>query len=396
MSRAVTTEPGVVDAWALAAQVADELVLSAVRDTHSAITERVAGVLRRSGRELPAVPGQVHAAVSSSVYAGIGLGLRAAALGLGAAGAAGLGPRLESGPRGRAVRSVVNGLIGDRVREEHPRLAIPMALRVAGADVQPTRAALAETYPDPTGSLTIFVHGLSESEENWDRQREQRGRVYADTVAEAGWTPVFVRTNTGLSLRENGVALASLLEQLTAQWPVELERITLIGHSMGGLIVRSACAVVSADSTARARPQWADLVTEVITLGTPHLGAPLARRVGDSSRLLARLPETAGFGRLLDWRSVGVHDLVEGLAEDVPALPNARYRLVSATMTRNPRHPVGQFVGDLLVRVPSAQGTGRDGRQLFPEAELLHVPASSHFDLLNHADVHDALRRWLS
>lgn len=389
-------EPGVVEAWSLAAHAADELVLGTVRDTHSAVAERVSGLLRRSGREFPAAPGVVHSAVSASVYAGLGLSLRAASVGLGAAGAAGWGPRLEAGHRGRAVRSVVNGLFGDRLREDYPRLAIPMTIRHAGADIAPTQSGLAAAYPQATGSLTIFVHGLSESETNWDRHREQQGRVYADTVTEAGWTPVFLRANTGLSLRENGVALASLLDQLTAHWPVDVDRIMLIGHSMGGLIVRTACAVVSADVTAHAKPGWADQVTEVITLGTPHLGAPLARRVGDSSRLLARLPETAALARVLDLRSVGVQGLVEGLAEDVPVLPQARYRLVSATLTSNPRHPVGRFVGDLLVRVPSAHGTSRGGHQLFPDAELLHVPASSHFDLLNHRDVHDALRRWLS
>lgn len=388
------TEPGVLDAWSLAAHAADEVVLRTVRDTHGAVSERVSGLLRRSGRELPVAPGLMHTAVSSSVYAGIALGLRAASVGLGAAGAAGVGPALEAGPRGRAVRSVLNGLIGDLVRADHPRLAITMSLRAGGADVEPTGPALAAAYPDATGSLTIFVHGLAESEANWDRQRHLQGRVYADTVTEAGWTPVFVRTNSGLSVRENGVALASLLDHLTARWPVEVERITLIGHSMGGLIVRSACAVVSADSAVR--PGWADLVTDVVTLGTPHLGAPLARGVGAGSRLLTRLPETAAFGRVLDWRSVGVHDLVGGLAEDVPALPNARYRLVSTTLTRHPRHPVGRILGDLLVQVPSAQGMARSGRPLFPGAELLHVPASTHFDLLNHPQVHDALRRWLS
>ena len=78
------------------------------------------------------------------------------------------------------------------------------------------------------------------------------------------------------------------------------------------------------------------------------------------------LPETAAFGRILDWRSVGVHDLVAGLAEDVPPLPHARYRLVAATVTTSPRHPVGAVVGDLLVRVPSAYGRDRGGAELFP------------------------------
>ena len=80
----------------------------------------------------------------------------------------------------------------------------------------------------------------------------------------------------------------------------------------------------------------------------------------------------------------------------VPALPHARYRLVSATLTASPRHPVGAFLGDLLVRESSAYGRRRGSVDLFPGAETLHVPKADHFDLLNHPAVHDALRRWLA
>jgi hypothetical protein len=137
-------------------------------------------------------------------------------------------------------------------------------------------------------------------------------------------------------------------------------------------------------------------VSDVVTLGTPHLGAPIARGIGHGSRGLARLPETAAFGRILDWRSVGVHDLVAGLAEDVPPLPHARYRLVAATVTTRPRHPVGHVVGDWLVRVPSAYGQDQYGEDLFPGATRLHLGRTDHFGLLNHPRVHEALREWLA
>ena len=107
------------------------------------------------------------------------------------------------------------------------------------------------------------------------------------------------------------------------------------------------------------------------------------------------MPDPAAFGRVLDWRSRGVHDLVAGLAEDVPALPHARYHLVSATLTRSERHPVGHVVGDLLVRPRSAYGRDRT-RTLFPDADVLHVGGTDHFGLLNHPEVHRALREWLS
>ena len=113
-------------------------------------------------------------------------------------------------------------------------------------------------------------------------------------------------------------------------------------------------------------------MTDVITLGTPHLGAPIAWGIGHGSRGLSMLKETAAFGRILDWRSRGVHDLVAGLAEDVPPLPHARYHLVAATLTSSERHPVGHVVGDLLVRPRSAYGRDRR-RTLFPDADVLHV-----------------------
>ncbi len=384
-------QPGVLDALSLLSEVADELVVRTVRDTHVAVADRVHGLLRRTTGAGPGRAETVHRGVAAGVYGGLGAGLRATSRGLGAAADRGMGPALEAQPRGRILRATVNGLIGDRLERERPRLAIRMAVRHDGRDVPRDRESLARAFPDATGLLVVFLHGLCESETYWDRHREQRGTTYGEALAADGWTPVFLRANTGLPLRENGVALASLLTELVAEWPVNVERIALVGHSLGGLVMRAASAVVAEEGD-RA---WTRLVSDVVTLGTPHLGAPLAGQVGTGSSLLGRLPESAAFGRVLDWRSVGVRDLVLGLAEDVPALPHARYRLVAATLTRSPRHPVGVVAGDLLVRVPSAYGRSR-GRTLFPDAEVLHVGRAGHFDLLNHPRVERALRDWLA
>jgi hypothetical protein len=368
--------PGVLDALSLLTEVADELVLRGVRDTHDAWADRFGGY-----------PGR---AVASAVYGGVGRGLRAAAAGLDRAGAAGLGPRLDGGPRGRFVRSAINGLIGDSLAVERPRLAITMAVRAGGRDVPLTPEGLAAAFPAATGRVAVLHHGLCENESYWELGRERTGTTYPETLAALGWSPVLLRSNTGLTVRENGAALAGLLDRLLAAWPVPVDRVALVGHSMGGLIVRAAGAVVSD------HPEpWADLVSDVVTLGTPHLGAPIARGIGHGARGLARLPETAAFGRILDRRSVGVHDLVDGLDEDVPVLPHARYRLVAATLTARERHLVGHLVGDLLVRPPSAYGRDRGGRELFPDADVLHLGRTDHFGLLNHPDVHDALRAWL-
>ena len=384
--------PGLLDALALLTQVADELVVQTARDTHLAILDRVHGVLRRTTGGTCVVPGLVHRGIASAVYGGLGGGLRAASTGLERAAALGGGPRLEDHDRGRFLSSAVNGLIGDRLVHERPRLAISMAVRAGGRDVAVEPAGLAAVFPRPTSRLVVLLHGLCENEGHWQRERDELGTTYGEELAKQGWTPVYLRANTGLGLRQNGVELAVLLRRLVATWPGGVSRIALVGHSMGGLVMRAAGAVATPDD----EHPWRALVTDVVTLGTPHLGAPLAQGVGRGSHGLSRLPETSTFARILEQRSLGVRDLVEGLAEDVAPFPRARYHLVAATLTASPRHPLGRLVGDCLVRVPSAHGRDRYGVELFPGADVLHVGRTGHFALLNHPQVHRALREWLA
>jgi len=378
MTQVATPGPTMLDALSLLAEVGDQLLVGTARDTHFAVLDRT-----------PA--GRVHRGIANAVYGGLGGGLRLASRGLDRAAATGVGPRLEESARGRFVNSAVNGLIGDRLLRERPQLAIPMAVRRHGADVEPEREALEEAFPEATGQLVVFLHGLCENEAYWNRGRDRTGTTYADMLAERGWTPLMLRANTGLPLRENGAALTALLQRVVEAWPVPVTRIALVGHSLGGLVMRAAGAVAS-----EVEEPWTSRVSDVITLGTPHLGAPIAWGIGHGSRGLSRLKETAAFGRILDMRSQGVHDLVVGLAEDVPPLPHARYHLVAATLTSSERHPVGNVVGDLLVRPRSAYGRDRAGRTLFPGADVVHVGRSDHFGLLNHPDVHAAMRRWLA
>jgi pimeloyl-ACP methyl ester carboxylesterase len=205
---------------------------------------------------------------------------------------------------------------------------------------------------------------------------------------DSGWTAVYLRVNTGLPVSENGVALTALLQRLVDAWPVPVRRLALVGHSMGGLIIRAACAV----ATEHPEP-WTERLSDVVTLGTPHLGADLALGVHHGARLLALAPEVAGFGKILDHRSPGIRDLERGLP-DLPPLPRVRYRLVSAALGA-PRSPLGFLLGDLLVRRGSATAT-RKALRLFPDADVLHVPNADHFALLNHPDVFRALQKWLA
>ena len=385
---------GVAGAAALAGEYAEALILGAARDVHRAVAGRVFALTHRASLGSTRVPQLIHDGISTSVYAGVGAGMRSAAAGLRAVDRHGIGPRLEAGATGRHVLSAVNGLIGDRLRDERPELAIEMAVRREGADVPLHPEALVEAFPRASGDLAVFLHGLGENDDSWNLRRGEHGGTYASRLAdESGWTPVFLRANTGLPVAENGVALASLLDRLVRAWPAEVRRIALVGHSMGGLIMRAACAV-AAEAHGSTRP-WTDRVTNVVTLGTPHLGAPLEHLVNAGARMLGVLPESAPFGRILEYRSVGILDLRRGLAADVRHLPHARYHLVAATLAGSRRHPVSEVLGDLLVRYPSAVGQPRRGSSMFPGADVLHVPAADHFSLLNHPHVSDALKSWL-
>ncbi len=382
-------EPGVVDAVALAALYAEELVVGTARDTHRAVADRVFGLANRATHQAARIPQAVHDAVAGSIYTSISLSFTVAATGLAKVGATGVGPRLNDSPQGRVLHSAVNGLIGDRLRDEHPHLALSMTVRVGGKPVRLDAAGLAEAFPRASERVVVFVHGLGEHEDHWNVRRYEMGGSYGSRLeASAGWTPVHLRVNTGLPVAENGIALTALMQRLVDAWPVPLRRIGMVGHSMGGLIVRAGCAV----ATAHEEP-WTERVSDVITLGTPHLGADLAVGVRHGSRLLALAPEIAAFARILEHRSPGIRDLERGLPE-LPPMPHARYRLVSAALGPA-RSPLGRLLGDLLVRQSSAHATRRALR-LFPDADVLHVPNADHFSLLNHPDVFRAMREWLA
>jgi pimeloyl-ACP methyl ester carboxylesterase len=222
----------------------------------------------------------------------------------------------------------------------------------------------------------VLVHGLCETEAAWSIRAREHGGTYASRVLEPlGATPVTIRYNTGRSIADNGAALSALLDELVATWPVPVERLALIGHSLGGLVIRAA-----AGHGAR----WPELVDATVSLGSPHRGAPLAQAAGLASRVLALVPESRPFGAVLDARSAGIKDLARGLPGDV--LPDARHLAVAATLTGDADPPVGRFVGDLLVLRASAHGI---------EARCEHVGQHDHFDLLNAPALDGVLEEWL-
>jgi len=377
-----SSEPALIDALELLPLYADEAILEPVRDIHRAVAGRVFGLVNRTTGNAGSLPQAVHDGIAATVYLSVGVGLKGGRLALRAG--RGRGPRLTT-PLGRTATSSANGFFGDRLVAEGFPIAIGTTVRLRGEDVPVDPAHLTAAFPQASRRIAVLVHGLAEHDQFWQYHRDEVGSTYPELLEHLGWTPVVLRYNSGLSLRENGVALAALLQRLVAAWPTPVDRIALVGHSMGGLVVRTACAVATPDSL-----PWLPRVSDVVFLGTPHLGADLARVVRAGSRLLGKLPETRGLATFLDARSVGIDDLSDGLPDLTP-LTGVRYRLVAATLGDSRRH----LLGDLLVRVPSASGRTRL-RDLFPGVDVVHLPRTDHFDLLNHPEVHTALKGWLA
>ncbi len=387
-------------------------VSTAVEDMHAGIAARSFAAVGTA-----AAPARViHDGVASLVYACVRGGLRSGAR-LGAALAAGAvgddAPALVSTRRGALALGALNGLYGDHLAARESPLAVPMDFRRDGRDVPVTPAGLAGAYPDASSRVAVFVHGLMEDDECW-RMFPLRGHAperlsYGERLqADLGITPVQVRYNSGRRISDNGRALAAALDDLASAWPVRVEELVLIGHSMGGLVARSACHYATREARC-----WTDQISHVFCLGSPHLGADVERALNVLGHALALLPETRGLARVINGRSAGIKDLRYGacVEEDwrdhdpdeflrdrcteVPFLPGAHYYFIAASLREG---PVGKLLGDLLVRLPSASGRGRcRGRRiLFPVHNGYQLTGANHFDLLNHPAVYQQLRTWIA
>ena len=309
---------------------------------------------------------------------------------------------------GRAVIGALNGIWGDTLARSNNRLALKMTLRAGGRDLPPTRAALRQAYPHPTPRLAVFVHGLCETDDAWMLGAARHVPYGFRLQAELGYTPLYLRYNTGLHISENGRALAELLRQVTEAWPTDVYEVALIGHSMGGLVGRSACHYSEGCD-------WCPKVRHVFTLGSPHLGAPLEQGAHAVSHYLGKLPETrALLAAPLNRRSVGIKDLRYGYLTDecwldqdcdaflkntsreVPFLRTAHHYFVCATVSREPDALAGRIVGDLLVLRASAWHHQRGQRLRFPIEHYSHVGGAHHFELLNHPAIYHQIRRWMA
>ncbi|MET0593902.1 MAG: alpha/beta hydrolase [Polyangiaceae bacterium] len=300
--------------------------------------------------------------------------------------------------------AIVNGVLGDHLARTENPLATQFACMHDGSPLPMDRQAFARALPNATPRVAIFVHGLMCTEEVW---RLPDGDDYGSLLErDLGVTPLRVRFNSGRAIADNGIELDAFCAQLTAVYPVPIDEILLVGFSMGGLVIRSACHVAKLG-----RHAWLSLVRRAVYIGTPHHGAPLERAGRWVTRILRAVPDpyTRLIADICDLRSDGLRDLGHAdLTHEHRALP----RRISI---RDPRHPVpllpeiehylvagalaesawlALWFGDTVVPVASATaGACIDpGSLAIPPEHVRIFRSFSHMRLAHDREVYGAVR----
>jgi hypothetical protein len=341
------------------------------------------------------------------VYGAVRGGTRLFGRGADALLATGIGQPGASTPTREAALAVLNGIWGDHLEASGNPLAISPTLRIGGQPLALDRASLAQQLPDASGHITVLVHGLCMNDLQWRHQGHDHGEFLA---AEAGVSPVYLHYNSGRHVSDNGHDFAALLDTLVVNWPVPVRELSIIGHSMGGLVTRSAC-----HQAEELGLRWRTKLKRLVLLGTPNHGAPLERGGHIVDMLFGLSRYGAPFARLGQGRSAGITDLRFGNLQAADWQGRDRFSqrqddrrptrlpagvkvfLVAAVQGESASSRRSRWVGDGLVPLASALGEHPD-----PALALHRVPpdqrrvlsAANHWDLLFHDAVRSALRQW--
>jgi pimeloyl-ACP methyl ester carboxylesterase len=294
------------------------------------------------------------------------------------------------GPERAAVLAVINGVVGDYLAETKNPLATEMQLKGG--------------KPGATGKLVVLVHGSCMNDLGWNHGGHDHGAALARDL---GYAPIYLLYNSGLHVSQNGRGFAELLERLVAEWPVPLEELVLVGHSMGGLVARSACHVGEAEGHA-----WRKKLRTLVCIGSPHHGAPLERGGNWIDVLLGISRYSAPLSSLGKLRSAGVTDMRHGTVRDedwrgrdrfarttvptrLPLPTGVRCYAMAATLSPKVRK---KLRSDGMVPVDSALGRHKKPELAldFPEDHQWVGYGIGHLDLLGRAEVYEKLRSWLS
>jgi pimeloyl-ACP methyl ester carboxylesterase len=306
-------------------------------------------------------------------------------------------------PARDAVLSALNGVLGDHLVATNNPLAITMQFRSNGEALMLSKAALASAIPDATGKVLVLIHGLCMNDRQWNMTRPD-GSVHdhgAELQNDLGYTAIYLRYNTGLHVADNGKAFAAALEALMAAWPVKVKELSIVAHSMGGLVTRSACHY--ADESAQA---WRKLLKKIVFLGTPHQGAPLERGGHWIDIILGATPYASPFAKLGKVRSTGITDLRHGSVVEgdengghvvLPLPAKVKCFAVAATTGQQNGDLHDRLLGDGLVPLASALGE-HEAPALslnFPMDRTVTLYSTNHMQLLSAAPAYEAVKTFL-
>lgn len=313
-------------------------------------------------------------------------------------------PERRRSPAEEAVIAALNGVVGDRLHDSGNTLAIPMRLRVGGQALTLEREALRVQLPAATSRIVVLVHGLCMNDLQWARDGHDHGAALSRDL---GFTPVYLHYNSGRHVSSNGAAFAQALEALLAAWPVPVDDVAIVAHSMGGLVARSAHHAAERRGMA-----WPRKLSGIVFLGTPHHGAPLERGGSAIDLLLSLSRFTTPIARVGRLRSAGITDLRHGSVLDadwrdrdrfergsrrrpLPLPAGVRCHAVAATTAGHDR---ARLPGDGLVPVASALGRHADPRfdLAIPASRQWIAHGTHHLQLQTDARVYAQLRHWLT
>jgi pimeloyl-ACP methyl ester carboxylesterase len=314
-------------------------------------------------------------------------------------------------PQREAVLAALNGVLGDRLAASGNPLATRLQLRHADHVLDWAKPATLPAAATVGGKLLIIIHGLCMNDLQWTHTTASgEVRSHATALTALGYTPVYVRYNTGLHTSENGAAMAAELGQLVTHWPVPVNEITVLAHSMGGLVTRSAV-----QQAREANPAWLQVLKNIVFLGTPHHGAPLERAGNWVDVILGATPYSRPFAKLGQLRSAGITDLRYGFVcqEDwqgrdrfqkgpdrrvpVPLPEGVACYTVAATTASQRGALADRLLGDGLVPLRSALGLHDEAKRslVFAKPNQCIAYQMNHMALLHRPEVTAQLLAWL-
>ncbi len=297
--------------------------------------------------------------------------------------------------------NVLNGVMGDHLVTHQNALAVPMKIYDKEGNTQ---------FDTLSGRIVILCHGLCMSHLSWQTQDDYIGLGDAIAESQPDTTVLYLDYNTGRRISRSGRQFSQLLQNLVDDNP-NISQIDLLGHSMGGLVSRSALFYAEQEHL-----DWIIRVGNLITLGSPHHGAVLERIGNHVQEIISKLPFAGSLAKLGDMRSAGIIDLRHGSIRDAdwdtlegrsvlpqdfrhPAsLPSGikTYFAASALIETHYESKVTSLLGDGLVSVSSALGEDEDEHSLFvPDGHKAVFYGVSHLNLIHSRRVREQVVEWL-